>query len=199
MAISRLSTSRVTQGLPKFQSAWDQDNVEAGALVPIANAVGNGTAASMVFSNVPQGYRDLKIIVNGRSTHATYTTYSVYLNATGFNGWSFTLFKASNSTVSSSRSLQSTPSYGWISDAASALNPSGIFNASCVYIYDYSNTSKNTVVLGQNALEDGTNSITELNVGTWANTAAVTTIEVATNGNWVSGSTATLYGIKASA
>lgn len=197
MAISRFSASRLTQGLPKYQTAWDQDNVEQGALVPIAQVVSTGGSASMIFSNVPQGYRDLKLIINGRAVYGFYTTLSVYFNSTGSNGWSQTYLRGQNTTVSTTRGTSSTPTYGLLMDTGWNSTASGVFSAAEVDIFNYSSTSTYKTAIARNSLEEGTTGVTELNVGTWANTAAVSYVDVATNGVWASGSTATLYGIKA--
>lgn len=197
MAISRFAASRLTQGLPKYQTAWDQDNVAQGALEPIGFLTSNGGSSTFLFTNIPQHYADLKIIVNARSTHPSYTTYSLYLNSTGFNGWSYTLFKATNTTSSTQRSLQSTPSYGLIADCAWTSTAAGVFCASEIDVINYSSTTNFKSAILRSALEEGTTGVTELNIGTWANNSAVTSLEIATNGNYVSGSTVALYGIKA--
>jgi hypothetical protein len=80
---------------------------------------------------------------------------------------------------------------GWNSTAA------GVFSSAEVDIFNYSSTSTYKTAIARNSLEEGTTGVTELNAGTWANNAAVTYIDVATNGVWAGGSTATLYGIKA--
>lgn len=197
MAISRFAASRLTQGLPKYQSAWDQDNVEQGALVPIAQVVSAGGSASMVFSSVPQNYRDLKIIIQGRAVYGSYTTLSVYFNSTGFNGWSQTYVRGQNTTVSSARGTTSTPTYGFLMDTGWNNTAAGVFSSSEVDVFNYSSTSTYKTAIARNSLEEGTTGTTELNAGTWANNAAITYIDVATNGLWAGGSTATLYGIKA--
>lgn len=197
MAISRFSTSRVTQGLPKYQSAWDQDNVQQGALVPIAQVVATGGSASMIFSNVPQGYRDLKLIVSGRSTHSGATSFSIYFNSTGFTGWSETRFFAINTTITTDRLIQSGPTYGFISETGFVSTAAGVFSSTEIDIFNYSNSSTYKSVFGRNAFEQGTSGITEMNVATWANNAAITYVDVATNTGWFPGSTATLYGVKA--
>lgn len=197
MAISRFSASRVTQGLPKYQSAWDSDNVQQGALVPIAQAVSTGGSASMVFANVPQGYRDLKIIITGRAVYGSYTTLSVYLNSTGPTGWSQTYLRGQNTTITSNRGTSSTPTYGFLMDTGWNNTAAGVLSAAEVDIFNYSSTSTFKAGIARNSLEEGTTGTTELNVATWANNAAITYVDVATNGVWAGGSTATLYGIKA--
>jgi hypothetical protein len=197
MAISRFAASRVTQGLPKYQSAWDSDNVQQGALVPIAQVVSTGSSASMIFSNIPQVYRDLKVIVSGRSTHSGATSFSTYLNNTGFNGWSQTRFFAINTTITTDRLTQSSPTYGFILETGWTSTAAGVFSAAEIDIFNYSSSSTFKSVFGRNAFEQGTSGITEMNVATWANNAAVTNVDIATNGTWVGGSTATLYGVKA--
>jgi hypothetical protein len=197
MAISRFSTSRLTQGLPKYQSAWDQDGVQQGALVPIGQAVSTGASGILGFASVPQGYRDLKVIVNGRSTHGSQTSFSIYLNNTGYVGWSMTRFIANNTTITTDRLTSSSPTYGLILETAWTNTSAGVFNAAEIDILNYSSSSTYKSVFGRNSFEQGTTGINETVVGTWANNAAVTYVEVATNGNWVGGSTATLYGVKA--
>jgi hypothetical protein len=80
---------------------------------------------------------------------------------------------------------------GWNNTAA------GVFNAAEIDIFNYSSTSTFKAAIARNCLEEGTTGTTELNLGTWANNAAVTYVDIATNGVWAAGSTATLYGIKA--
>jgi hypothetical protein len=197
MAISRFAASRVTQGLPKYQSAWDQDGVQQGALVPIGQVISTGASASMTFTNIPQGYRDLKLIVNGRSSHSGSTSFSIYLNNTGFTGWSETRFFANNTTITTDRLTQSSPTYGFILETGWTSTAAGVFSCAEIDIFNYSSSSTFKSTFGRNAFEQGTTGITEMNVATWANNAAVNSVDVATNGTWVGGSTATLYGVKA--
>jgi hypothetical protein len=197
MAISRFAASRVTQGLPKYQSAWDQDGVQQGALVPIGQVISTGASGNLVFTSIPQGYRDLKLIVNGRSTHIGTTSFSIYLNNTGATGWSETRLIANNTTITTDRLTSSSPTYGLILETAWISTSAGVFNAAEIDILNYSSSSTYKSAFGRNAFEQGTTGITEMVIATWANNAAVTTVEVATNGNWVGGSTATLYGVKA--
>ena len=197
MTISRLSASRLTQGLPAFQSMWDQDNVAAGALVPIQRVVALGTSATMGFTNIPQTFRDLKLIVNGRSQWPTFTTYSVYVNGVGSTGWSQTYFTLINTTASAAKTTQSSPTFGLAFVTGHAATTTGVFSSSEIDIFNYSATNTFKSAIGRSSLEEGTTGRVEYHLGTWANNAAITSVEVSTNGNWEGGSTATLYGIKA--
>jgi hypothetical protein len=176
---------------------WDQDNVAAGALVPIQRIVAPGNSPNMIFSNIPQTFRDLKLIVNGRSQWPTFTTYSVYVNGVGSTGWSQTYFTLIDATASAAKTTQSGPTYGLALVTGHAATTAGIFSSSEVDIFNYSATNTFKSAIGRNSLEEGTTGRIEYHLGTWANNAAITSVEVSTNGNWVGGSTATLYGIKA--
>ena len=81
MAISRFSTSRLTQGLPKYQNAWDQEGVALGAMHPIQTVYPVGAAVD--FLNIPQGYQDLMVVIRGRDLLIPGPNTSIYW---GFNG-----------------------------------------------------------------------------------------------------------------
>jgi hypothetical protein len=194
MAISRFSSSRVTQGLPKYQSAWDNDTAQ-GAIEPIGSTLCNGTSASVNFSNVPQHYQDLMIVINGRSSYSgTFTTYSVYLNNAIYGLTSFTTLVGDGATLSSGRA--SNGSYGAAILMQGVDAAVGYFSPSITHILDYKGSNNKLMV---------TKSGTDINGGGYVgyqatlyrDTSPVTFVSLATNGSWVAGSRVTLYGIKA--
>jgi len=197
MAIRKISSSSAINAT-KSNRFWD-GSTERGPMVPIGTVAANGLSPNMSFNNIPQIYTDLVIVVVGRSFWPSYTTYSVYVNGTGYVGWSQTSINGNSTSANSSRQIQSTPTYGIGQSTAWTSTTSDIFSSSIVNIFDYTNTSKNKTGLAQNAIDNSTDGSTEVTVGTWQNTAAITSIDLGTNGNWMTGSYATLYGIKAGA
>jgi len=197
MAIRKISSSSAINGT-KSNRFWD-GSTERGPMVPIGRVEANGLSPNMSFYNIPQIYTDLVIIVVGRSFHPTSTTFSVYVNGTGSIGWSQTNLNGNSSAASSSRITQSTPTYGLQQYTAWTSTTADVFSSSIINIFDYTNTSKNKTGLAQNAIDNSTDGNTEVVVATWQNTAAITLIDLSTNGNWMTGSYATLYGIKAGA
>lgn len=69
-----------------------------------------------------------------------------------------------------------------------------------MHIQDYSNTTtfKSAIVRSNfGALSPNTTTVVELTVSTWRNTAAITTLKLNGAISFATGSTFTLYGIKA--
>ena len=198
MAISRLSTSRVTQGMPKFQSAWDQESVAVGAMEPI-QTVSLGATGAFSFTSIPQGYRDLFLVCSTRSTAAETSGYSIlYFNGdAGASNYSRVYFYANGSAVSGSQDTNYAQFYGIMTAGASSVV--GIFSTTIINILNYSATNKFKVILEKNSTDLGGSGFAMNSAGTWRSTAAITSINGATVlGSYTAGTTITLYGIRAS-
>lgn len=197
MAISRFSASRLTQGLPKYQTAWDQDNVEQGALVPIASTLCDGSSASVNFNNIPQDYQDLMVVVNGRSSYTgAFTTYSVYVNNAIYSLTSFTNLTGDGSTAASGRA--SGGAYGASLYIPGVSSAAGYFSPSITHILDYKGTVNNKLIISK--------ALSEVNSGggylqyqatLYRDASPITFVSIATNGSWVAGSRVSLYAVKA--
>jgi hypothetical protein len=80
---------------------------------------------------------------------------------------------------------------------AAGDTPSNIFSGSIISILDFSNTNKNTTTRTISGTHNPNESAVVLQSGMWNNTAAVTSIELASAfGNYVSGTRFSLYGIR---
>jgi hypothetical protein len=198
MAISRLSTSRVTQGLPKYQSAWDNDTAQ-GALEPIGSTLCNGTSASVNFSNVPQHYKHLMVVVYGRSSYTgTFTTYSVYLNNATYALTSYIAVSGDGANMSTGRAVNG--SYGATPQIPGVSAPANFYGASTTYIPNYTEASNKLMMTKYvNSLNQSGGIIQGLISTLYRDTNPVTFLSIATNGSFVAGSCVTLYGIKAGA
>jgi hypothetical protein len=176
-----------------------------GAVVPLNYAKLNSTQNTILFSNIPHNYQDLFCVVSGRSDGA-YTTGSLtfYLNsdlgASGTAGYSVTNLLGTGSSATSYRATTSTPVYGF-SFADSSVVPAanstaGVFASYELHILNYANSSKFKTGLIRAANDLNGSGITGLASCLWQNTSAISSIMLATNANWVAGTTISLYGIR---
>jgi hypothetical protein len=166
---------------------------------PIETKVLGSAAAIVTFNSIPGTYTDLVLITNLKSS-ATPTAYAptMYFNSdTSKTNYSFTALYGDGSGVSGAVTFRWTTStstqHGVMATAVSASN----FNTGIINIQNYANTTTNKTVLTRTS--DPAN-VTYTTVGQWLNTAAITTISLyAADGNkdFTTGSTFTLYGIKA--
>jgi hypothetical protein len=160
---------------------------------PIATQTLGSDSASVTFSSIPQTYTDLILVAFARSTRAaTADNSGIRFNADSGTNYSFTRLWGSGTGAFSSRATNETYAYSRINAASTTA---GVFSPIIHNIMNYSNTVTNkTVITRGNATSDAV----ELNASLWRNTAAISSILFfAENGNLLSGSTFTLYGIKA--
>lgn len=208
MAISRFSTSRLTQGLPKYQSAWDQDAVQQGALVPlVSSTIGSTTASDITFNNISQDYQDLMIVFSGRKTDAAYVAnvfIAAYNSTIVGSPFGTTVLEADgvSPNYTSYRYTSQSSIYAGIIPAASAQV--GIFGTIIGHVFNYKNTNGWKPSLWQFAAATDVNTTSNsrigLRSGSTQQTTAVNTVNVSTfNASiyFVPGTTVTVYGIKA--
>jgi hypothetical protein len=163
----------------------------------IASATPSGVT-SVTLSSIPQTYTDLIIRLTGRTDTAAWvdgfenrinssaTTYTATVLGTFNNG--------SAVNVYSSRTSTNTFPGG---DLTAASNTSNTFNSTEFYIPNYTSAQKKlvsiTTVAEANASFQG--SIQTIAV-LWSQTDALTSFRIIANGNFVSGTSIYIYGIK---
>jgi len=150
---------------------------------PLANITLSSSAASVTFSSISQAYRDLVLVAQVTGSQAT--SMSMNLNAdTPTTNYS-RVFMNGNGT--SATSATATNQYIATIQTTLAMH--------IVNIMDYSATDKHKNVLSR---MDNANDSTRATATRWANTAAVTSVEIKSNaGTFLAGSTFALYGIAA--
>lgn len=162
---------------------------------PIATVTANGSASDYEFTSIPSTYTDLVLVVMARGAKsATDVLVQSYINFDFGNNYSATLLQGTGSAAQSSRvTNQSGLALGTIPAATST---SGAFGTIIAHYQNYANATTYKTVLSRSSQ---TVSFVQARVGLWRSTSAITRIGVATygDGNFVSGSTFTLYGIKA--
>lgn len=144
------------------------------------------TGSTVSFTSIPQTYTDLVLVTfisqgSGQDIRMKYNNSST--------GYSQTWMRGDGSAANSSRNTSQT----YINFYPNNGN-SSTFDTWLVQIQNYSNTTTNKVTLLR-----GGNSSAEVvsKIALWQNTSAIDQIDLTLTGSAVSGSTATLYGIKA--
>ena len=160
--------------------------------------VGSGGASSISFSSIPATYTDLSLLISAR-TDGSEIDRLINLTFNGStSGYSTRELLANPPTVSSLSWSSAAQIYLFQMAASSAT--ANTFGNIQAYIPNYAGSNNKSLscdgVTETNATS-GTNRLLSLSASLWANTAAITSINLTPQaGNFVQYSTATLYGIK---
>ena len=153
---------------------------------PLANVTLNGSSSSVLFSNIPNTYRDLVLVATG-STGSSQDIYLRFNNDSASN-YSFVYMGGNGSgTASGANTADSVvlDGYFWRSGTQAVV---------IAQIMDYSATDKHKTVLSRNNVASGG---VDAFANRWANTAAITSVRFGAyqGGTFTSGTTVSLYGI----
>lgn len=165
--------------------------------IPLATKTLTATATSVTFSSISQAYRDLVLVMQiGQSTNDIVTNLSVNSDL-AVNAATVNMLGTGVATRSGTTSVTTTMNIsGNASDGIWAANV--LTWSATVNIMDYSATDKHKSVLVRNnqSSANGVGYGTSAIAGRFATTAAIVSMKVApASGNFIIGSTFTLYGI----
>lgn len=153
----------------------------------IATTTLGSAQANVTFSSF-SGYTDLVLVFNGRCTSTGGWNLFLQFNSDTGTNYSATSLYGDGTSAFSARGSNNAAVGGWFVDGT---NPGTVI----ANIMNYSNTSTNKTVIGRG---NNTGYGVDARVGLWRNTAAITSMLIYSNGgNWLTGSTFTLYGISA--
>jgi len=156
---------------------------------PIATYTIPSATANYTFSSISGTYTDLVIVVTGNSTAAA----DLWMQVNGDTGsnYSTTQLSGTGSSALSQRSANRSPfnvNFNAYMSTTVAAN----------YIIQLQNYSNATTYKTMLARCNNANQAVDATVGLWRNTAAITSVTLIANGStFATGSTFTLYGIKA--
>lgn len=158
----------------------------------IATQTLSTTSSGITFSSIPSTYTDLVLVAT--ALFSAQQSYRLQFNSDTGTNYSNTLLEGNGSTAASFRSTSQT--YFWTMNSltgdTTAPSPN-IFN-----FMNYSNTTTNKTILVKENASGGTYGGTGAVVGLWRSTAAINSILIYPGGGtFNSGSTFSLYGIKA--
>jgi len=160
---------------------------------PIATTTLGSNQTSVTISSIPATYTDLVLIINAKND--TLTNTEIRFNGDSASNYSNTALSGNGSSASSSRESNNTS----ISIDNVAYMTTGDFSYSnIIQIMNYANTTTfKTLLARANSAANGVDAI----VGLWRKTPeAITSLTILTTTgtrNFITGSTFTLYGIKA--
>ena len=163
----------------------------AATYEPIATTTLGSNASTYTFSSIPGTYTDLVLVCNA-STTTDNVNYYLQFNSDSATNYSFTYLEGDGSSAASSKS--SGISYLYVARGSS----NSYFDVIVANIMNYSSTTNYKAVLSRYALGLGLGKRNSIHVGSWSSNSAITSITIGSNGGTLkSGSTFTLYGIKA--
>lgn len=160
---------------------------EFSAYTPIYATTLSSATASITLSNIPSTFTDLVMVTNfGTASNGPLT---IQVNGDTGANYSRTCLYGDGSTTASFRETNQT----YLNSANGYTSLAG---TDFTYFMNYSNVGINKTILNKNGNTLGT---TAINATTWRNAAPITSIKVynANGYNLISGSSVTLYGIKA--
>lgn len=160
---------------------------------PIATYTATGSVATYTFSSIPSTYTDIVIISSVQKTASgSGNGFNIRFNGDSNTNYSNTNIEGSGSSASSYRASNTV---GLFAGALTSNANSAQFDVNINHIMNYANTTTyKTVVTRYN---DNEFSYVGACVSLWRNTAAINSITIYAASNFASGSTFTLYGIKA--
>lgn len=161
---------------------------------PIATTTLGSATTDTTFSSISGSYTDLILVMNVFTSSDGATPQLQFNSDTGTN-YSTTFMEGNGGSASSIR--VSSRSYIQLSYniGGNSTNPQPVI----CHLQNYSNSTTNKTVLSRwNSATGGTYPGTNAAVSLWRSTAAITSIKIYVGaGNFNTGSTFTLYGIKA--
>lgn len=168
----------------------------ASTYTPIATTTLGSSQATVTFNSF-SGYTDLVIIVSARNTSGGGgdTSLNMIVNSDSGANYSFTQLYGNGSAASSNRA-SNTNNYGGAGRVVNGASTANYFAANVIQLNNYANTTTyKTFITRGNTAE----SYAYSSVGLWRSTAAITSVTFSDGGgaNFATGSTFTLYGIKA--
>lgn len=196
--ITRLKLSTIEQGLPKYRSMLAGNPAyQPTAFESIATTTLSSPTATITFSSIPGTYQHLQIRVMAKTAGASDESMDMQFNGVSTNNYYSHRLSGNGSTASASALglFSSTrPLYNNL-----AASSSDGFSVGIIDIHDYASTTKNKTVRTIGGYDNnGTGNIGLVSGLYSANTNAITSITFTNgSGNFVSGSTFALYGIKA--
>lgn len=193
MAVTRVKTSSLLQGMPKDRSflagneAYIPSDFES-----IATVSGTGSSGTISFTSIPGTYAHLQVRIYAKNSSAT-SLYSRLNSDTGSNyAWHRLASNGTTASAGGSSTQTRMAVFGFINDISTSQPYSAIID-----ILDYVNTNKYTTIRTLTGQDNNGSGEVALSSGLWQNTAAVTAIEIyAGGGNFGTESKFALYGIK---
>lgn len=161
---------------------------------PIATTTLSSPATQIDFTSIPNTYTDLRIVFVGTTSSTGYVV-RVRFNGDSGNNYSSTYIDGTSAGSAGSSRYSNVQRL----TAGQGFTSTTELNLVTYDIFSYAGSTNKSTLFTQQQDNNGTGAVA-YNVGLWRNTAAITTIRLFTDDpsvNFITGSRATLYGIKA--
>lgn len=161
---------------------------------PIATTTLSSTTNNVTFSSIPSTYTDLVVVASLKSNVAANDAGIFVYPNNGVNYCSFTVIAGDGSSVATARITSSNSFSAWYHEVSGASVSD--FTTAIYHFNNYSNTTTNKSLLYRTNRASG---YTKFYAGLAPTTSAITSLkwtDISGTG-FISGSTFTLYGIKA--
>lgn len=152
------------------------------------------SSASVVFSNIPSSYTDLKILYTGKTTDtAAQGTAMTYNAGASSVAGKYIIGDGSNPSTGNL-------GYMYVGSAFGTNGTANVFSATEIYIPNYTSSQVKSYICVNAAEAQSSTSYSNVIVGRDTGiTAPLTSITLfSTSGNWITNCTFYLYGIKSS-
>ena len=168
--------------------------ISVGSFESIATATPNGS--DVVFNSIPSTYKHLQIRAIAKTTRNDASVDSMYFRFNGDTGSNYNVHTSSgNGSSASSSSYPGTTVWGtW--GLTSAQSQSNTFGVVIFDILDYADTSKYKTTRAIGGSDKNGSGDIGMFTGLWRNTAAISSIRIFAEGNYVQNTRIALYGIK---
>jgi hypothetical protein len=159
---------------------------------PIQTYTLGSATTNITFNSIGSSYTDLRIVLTA-SFSSTGAALRLRFNSDTGTNYSFTSLYGNGSSANSYRETSTT----YIPLDSNFGIPNTQWSLWTMDIFSYAGSTNKTVLTTGNTDNNGSGIVYQ-EVGLWRNTNAITAVEVSLSGvNFSTGTTATLYGIKA--
>lgn len=199
MSITRLTTNGLTG------TKYDTVSADNYYMEPIATTLLSTTAASIDFTNIPQGYKHLQIRYLGQTNRGTYGIDNSKIQFNGDTGSNYSWHILSGDGAGAFSGAGTSQTFIKSGDRdLGTTTVANTFGVGIIDILDYANvykykTTRSLSGEDLNGTVAGYGGGVSLSSGLWMNTAAITSIKftVANGTNFTTYSRFSLYGVKA--
>lgn len=165
----------------------------------------DSAAAEIVFTNIPQIYTDLYVVVSARSSGTANNYTGLKIN--GVNTSQSSRFLYGTGSGVGSVALTGASDYNLIAYMTLSSDTSNTFASSTFYIPNYTSSAAKTVSIDAVTENNATAASQMIMAGLWNSTSAITSLSVVSvagsslqaSGNLAQNSSATLYGVNRTA
>lgn len=151
-------------------------------------------AASIAFSNIPQGYTDLKVVVSPRENSTNSYELGIEINGSTSAIYNWRILQGSGTAaISDVRTNQTLGQAGVLSSSNSTASTFGNIE---LYFPNYTSSSNKSYSVDSVGENNGTLAYSRMAAALWASTSAITSLTLKlSTGNLAQYSEATLYGV----